>query len=162
MGVQVSGGFVRKENRRIVDERAGDGDPLLLAAAQLRGQVVQALGKPDPFEKRCPFFNRAFATDHRRHEYVFQCGQFGQEEIRLEDESHPAVSEPGEPVRSHGVKRAAFKFHGPRLRRLKAGEGVKESRLSGPAGSAQKDSFAAGDLKAHAPQDRDGCPADPE
>ena len=45
--IQVAGGLVGEEERRLVDEGAGDGDALLLAAGELVGQVVGAVGKAD-------------------------------------------------------------------------------------------------------------------
>src|SRR5688500_56288 len=45
-GVEVAGRLVGDEDRRIVDERAGDGGPLLLPARQLRREVVGVLVQP--------------------------------------------------------------------------------------------------------------------
>ena len=45
-GVEVAGGFVGEEDGRAVDEGAGDGDTLLLAAAELAGEGVAAVGQP--------------------------------------------------------------------------------------------------------------------
>ena len=36
----------------LVDQRAGDGHALLLAAGELGGLVVRAVGQPDRFERR--------------------------------------------------------------------------------------------------------------
>ena len=96
VGIEVSGGFIREEDGGVVDEGAGDGDPLLLAAAQFRWQVVQAFGKPHPPEKLASFFGRGYSADHRRDEDIFQCRQLGQQEIRLENESHVSIAHPGE------------------------------------------------------------------
>ena len=46
--VEVSGGLVSEQQRRIVGERAGDGDALLLAARELRRIVMAALGRVPP------------------------------------------------------------------------------------------------------------------
>jgi hypothetical protein len=40
-GVQVCGGLVGKQQRRIVDERSGDGSALLLTAGELLGQSME-------------------------------------------------------------------------------------------------------------------------
>src|ERR1035441_7436832 len=42
-GVQIAGRFVREHQFRVVDQGAGDGDALLLAAGQLAGMVAQAV-----------------------------------------------------------------------------------------------------------------------
>ena len=42
LGVEVAGGLVGEDDGRAVDERAGDGDALALAAGELVGLVVHA------------------------------------------------------------------------------------------------------------------------
>jgi hypothetical protein len=46
LGVQVARRLVGEQERRVVDERAGDRDALLLAARQLVGIGVQLRGQP--------------------------------------------------------------------------------------------------------------------
>ncbi len=50
--VEVAGGFVREEDRRLVHERAGDRDTLLLSAGKLRGRVRAASPEPHALEQR--------------------------------------------------------------------------------------------------------------
>ena len=45
--VEIAGRLVRQQQLRIVDERAGDCDPLLLAAGQLIRMVIEPLAEPD-------------------------------------------------------------------------------------------------------------------
>ena len=47
LGVEVAGGLVGEEERRPVDQRAGDGDALLLAAGELGRAVVEAVAEAD-------------------------------------------------------------------------------------------------------------------
>jgi len=47
LGVQVSGGLVGEDDRRLGDDRPGDGRSLLLAARKLRRDVATAVGKTD-------------------------------------------------------------------------------------------------------------------
>ena len=47
-GVQVAGRLVGHQERRVVDEGAGDGDALLLAAGELIGPVGQPVRQADP------------------------------------------------------------------------------------------------------------------
>ena len=49
-GVEIAGGFIREENRRIVDQSAGDADALLFAARELTGQMADAVAETDFFE----------------------------------------------------------------------------------------------------------------
>ena len=44
VGVEVSGGLVGEDNLGVVDEGACDGDALLLAAGELVGPVLDAVG----------------------------------------------------------------------------------------------------------------------
>ena len=60
-GIEVAGGFIGKQDIRTVDEGAGDGDALLLAARELRRGVVQAplqgcraRSRPSARESRAP------------------------------------------------------------------------------------------------------------
>ena len=46
-GIEVAGGLVGEQQRRIVGQRAGDGDALLLAAGELRRIVMAAVGQAD-------------------------------------------------------------------------------------------------------------------
>ena len=45
LAVEVAGRLVGQQQRRLVDQRAGDGDALLLAAGKLVGMMVGALGR---------------------------------------------------------------------------------------------------------------------
>src|SRR5690606_37820966 len=48
--VQVPGRLVGQQHQRPVDERAGDGHPLLLATGQLVGHAVRLAFQPDELE----------------------------------------------------------------------------------------------------------------
>src|SRR5512143_1647567 len=52
LGVEIAGGFVRKDDRRIVYERPGNGNPLLLAAGELIRMVVFPSLEPDTSKRR--------------------------------------------------------------------------------------------------------------
>ena len=75
--VEVAGRFVGKEDARIVDERSCDGDALLLAAAQLRGKVIEPSRKTDPVQQSPRLLFTAFAADHGREHDVLERGQLG-------------------------------------------------------------------------------------
>ena len=48
LGVEVAGRLVGPHDRGLADQRAGDRDPLLLAARQLGGPVVERGGRARP------------------------------------------------------------------------------------------------------------------
>ena len=49
--VEIAGRLVRKKNRRVRDERACDGDALLLPARQLRGLILFAARESDAMQR---------------------------------------------------------------------------------------------------------------
>ena len=46
-GVEIASGFIGQNDERIVDERTGDGDALLLAAGQLKGFMIEPIRESD-------------------------------------------------------------------------------------------------------------------
>ena len=51
VAVEVAGRLVGEDERRLGDERPGDGDALLLAAGQLGRLVVEAVAQAEPLER---------------------------------------------------------------------------------------------------------------
>jgi hypothetical protein len=50
-GVEISGGFIGQNNQRVVGQRTGNGDSLLLAAGQLKRAVMHAVGQSHAFSQ---------------------------------------------------------------------------------------------------------------
>ena len=67
-GVEVAGRLVEQEHAGLHDERAGDGDALLLAARELRREMAGAIGEADLAEPG----EHAAATLSRRHSGVHE------------------------------------------------------------------------------------------
>ena len=70
-GVERAGRLVGEDDGRVGDQRAGDRDPLLLAAGQRAGQVPAAVAEADPLEqgadpRRGPAGGRRGAAGGRR------------------------------------------------------------------------------------------------
>ncbi len=98
--IQVAGGLVGKEHRRVVDQRSGDGDPLLLTAGELRGLVVQPVGQPHPAKHlRGPpsglTVTQVFGGIRKRHGHVLDGAGPGQQIETLEDKSQFTVAHQG-------------------------------------------------------------------
>ena len=51
LAVEVAGGLVGEQQRRVGDDRARDRDALLLAARELARVVVEAVAEPDDLER---------------------------------------------------------------------------------------------------------------
>ncbi len=81
--VQIPGGLIKKEDGRLVGNRTGDRDSLLLSSREHVGHVVKSLTHPDsPKQHHCPpasLFGRQLACeDHRQHN-ILHCTQRGQQ-----------------------------------------------------------------------------------
>src|SRR5881409_3240843 len=88
--VELPGGLVRQEERRVIREGHSDGDPLLLAAAQLVGTVARTLRHAHELEQLLPAFRadrRALPREPQRQFDVFFGGERGDEVEELEDEA---------------------------------------------------------------------------
>src|SRR5215204_830344 len=98
LGVQGACRFVRPHDDGLVDERAGDRHPLLLAAAHLGRELVRLLGDADSFEggERPPA--RLFgphACDQEGQLDILHGGEDRDQVVRLEDEAHRLRPEAG-------------------------------------------------------------------
>lgn len=100
--VEVAGRLVGEEDRGPVDESAGDGSALLLAAGEFAGTVTAALGETDAFEG-FGHAGRAFAAAN----FVETKGQF---DIFLE--SHAGEEIKGLEDHSRGLAAVAGKLDG--------------------------------------------------
>ena len=97
--VQVARRFVGEHDRRIVGERAGERDALLLAARQLRGIVMRAAGQSDFLEQRRGALPRVGdAGDFHRHGHVLVRGQRRNEVEELEHEADLLAAQAREAV----------------------------------------------------------------
>lgn len=92
-GVEISGGFVGEEDAGPVCQGAGDGDALLFAAAEFGGQMICAVGEADLREQFGGVRVIRTSTDHAGQENVFECGEFGEEGVALENEAHACVAQ---------------------------------------------------------------------
>ncbi len=97
--VEIACRFVRQENRRVVGERSGDRDALLLAAGELRRVVMAAAREPDFTQKRRRARGGAWtAGDLDRDEDVFKRGQRRQQMEELKDKPDLRAAKPCECV----------------------------------------------------------------
>ena len=90
MAVQRAGRLIGEDHSPTVHQGAGNTDPLLLAAGQLRRLIVGAIAKPQARQQlmsarqaRPPFT----AGIHRRHFDVLRGGQMRQQVIALKDKT---------------------------------------------------------------------------
>ncbi len=97
--VEVAGGLVGEHELGLEQERAGDRDALLLAARELRGQVVAPRPEPDALEqldRAGPRRVVAAAGDQGRQDDVLLGAQRRQQVEELEDEADRLAAKQGE------------------------------------------------------------------
>ena len=97
-GVEIAGGLVGEEHRRLVYEGTGDGYALGFAPGKLGGFVAGSFGKTNFFEQAPGGLGglfRAPSSSQGRDHYVLQGGEFRQEMMELENESYFASTEGG-------------------------------------------------------------------
>ena len=100
LAIEVAGRFIGEQQRRLLDQGAGHGDALPLAAGEFGGIVSESVGSG----RRVPA-NRghildscgvAFAIHERRHQHIFQNGALRQQMMILKDEADPTIAERGQ------------------------------------------------------------------
>src|SRR5437762_532346 len=143
-GARIEGarGLVGEDHGRIVDERAGDRDALLLAARELARLMVLTVGERQGGEAR-PGAGAAVAGGHTRVEQgqldVLEGGRPGEEVELLEDEADLRVPDPRERVRGEAGNVLAVDDVATGGRRVEAPEEVHEGGLPGTRRSHHRD-----------------------
>ncbi len=103
--VEISGGFVGKQQARLIGERPGQGHTLLLTPRELGRIVVRSVAEADPLEKLTAPFpdgptvaispgSQELQGDH----HVLQRRKRGQQVECLEDEAYVLCTKPGATV----------------------------------------------------------------
>src|SRR4029077_19766391 len=85
--VERAGGLIREEERRLVDQRTGDGHALLLAAAQPRRGPTGDLRDAKPLHQLPGSTVRCVSLELGRNQDVLERRQIGQEVEELEEEA---------------------------------------------------------------------------
>jgi len=86
-GVQVAGGLIGEDDFRIIDQGAGDGDALLFAAGELRGQVSGAGFHADAAQGGHGLLLIGHAVEELGEHDVFESGEMRDQMELLEDET---------------------------------------------------------------------------
>jgi len=152
-GVEVAGGFIGEDDAGIVDEGSGDGDPLLLSAAEFGGQVVLPLCEANTLEELTRFVVGIPSGDHGRDLDVFQCGELREEEVTLKNKTHTSITKAGQLVIGEGIDALVFEDDLPGFGAFQTSQCVKEGCFARARGSAKKDGFPPTDRNGDATQD---------
>ena len=92
--VQVRGRLVGQDQRRIEGDRAGDGDALLLSAAEVTGTVPHPVLQADPLQQFLGALAGLAAVHARRvhrHHHILERGQAGEQVERLKHDADRAA-----------------------------------------------------------------------
>ena len=146
--VEVAGRLVGEEDGRLGDERARDGDALLLAAGELRRAVRRAVGEADALDDGVvPGAVDLAAGELERQEDVLLCRQRRQQVEGLEDEADVRATQLGQLRVVHLRDVLAGDVDGAGRRLVKTGEHVHERRLAGARGAHDRGELAARDVE---------------
>src|ERR1700722_13924211 len=98
-GIEVAGGFVGEDDRRLQYKGAGQGDALLLSSGKLNGIVMHAVGQAYAAQQiGCDVAAVSIAVEFVGEEDVFESRERGDELEGLEDETQLLASHFGQPV----------------------------------------------------------------
>ena len=162
--VEVAGRLVGEQQARLQNQRPGQRDPLLLAARELAGLVIEAVAEPDDLQHLARLGLGLFARlamDQARHRGVLQRGEFGQEVMELEDEADAVVAEAGQVLLAHREGVLSLEQHRPGGRRIERADHVQERALAHAAGADERGHLAGLEAEAGAAQDVDLLLAQP-
>jgi hypothetical protein len=156
--IEVAGGLVGKDDRRLVDERPRNGDALLLAARQLIREMVETVAKPDDLQRihRAPMtlcsLHPGAAVVEQRQLHVIERGRAREQVEALKDESDFLVAHRGKLVLGHPGHVFAVQEILSARRAIKAPEDVHQRGLAGARRTSHRDELARFDVEVAAPQ----------
>ena len=131
--IKRSSWLVCPDDRRFVDDRARDGDPLALPAREFRRSMGRPLFKRNQLQRMhgpLPRFLRPYARYQQRQFHILDRVQHRQQVVNLEHESHP----PGPVCRALAVPHLgeilALQKDLPAVDPVQTGQAVQERRLA--------------------------------
>ena len=152
-GVEIPRRFVREHELRLMDERAHDGDALLLAAAQPIGKAVGAIAQADTFQQRTGQRRRGLPSGElEREQDVLRRRQCRDQVVELEDESDVVAAEERARMLVELGDVHAADPDGARVGLIQASQQVEQRGLAGAARAQQRDEFALRHGRARARQ----------
>jgi len=164
-GVKVAGGLVGEDNLRAAGQRAGDRDPLLLAAGQLGRPVPQPVVQTHRAgHRRQPVRVGGPAGDIQRQRDVLRRSQHRQQVVGLEHEPDPVPAQPGQLPFAQARQLGAADPDPAAGHRVKAGHAVHQRGLARPRRPHHRGERAGRDVQADRVQRGDrgrAMPVDP-
>ena len=156
VAVEIAGGFVGDDQRRIGSQRPGDRHALLLAARQLSREMRQAFAEPHGLELGSGALEGvAAAGEFQRHGDIFERRHVGDEVEGLEDDADGSAAHGGEIVLGEIVQGLACDEDLAAVEPFETGNHHQKRRLARPRRSDDTDGLARLDFQVHAFQDTD-------
>src|SRR5262245_4236073 len=151
--VERGGRLVGEDRRSIADDGAGNGDALLLAAAELLRIRAHLEREPDPGERLLRLLHRpvrVLTTHIKRDAHIVERRERREQVIGLEHEADVLSADLGERLGIGAVDGLTADPNRAAGRRQHAAENRKQRGLAAARRSHQQRQFAPGDRKAHA------------
>jgi len=154
--IQIAGRLVGEHDDRIVGQRTGERDALLLAARELRRVMVSAIGQSHLVEQpSCAGGRVASACNFHRNADVLEGGQRRNEMEELEDEPDLLAAQSGELVLAERGDIGAVNQDRPRRGRVEAGNQTEQCRLAAARGADDREELTRGDREVQGMKDRE-------
>jgi len=146
-GIQIAGGLVGEKNLRAIDESAGDGHALLLAAGEFGGAVAKTMCEANALEgfadTRWALGPIHFGEAKWEFDILFE-GHAREEVERLEDHADGVAAIAGEFYR--GKSRDVLTMRGDRTGcgAIQAGDEIEERGFAGAGGAEECEELVVG------------------
>lgn len=144
-GIEITGGFIGQKNGGTMDEGTSDGGALELAARELVGAMVRAIGELHGFQEIAGTVASGggdAAGEEQGEKHVFFNGESGEKVKKLENEANFQAAQGGKFIVVEGMKREPFEVDLAGAGGIEGTEEVKESAFSATAGTGDGDNFA--------------------
>jgi len=152
--IQVAGGFVSKQHRRVRSERSRNRDPLLLSAGQLARIVVESIGQTHFAQQVfCLIARQRLATQLGRQHDILRCGQTGQQLKGLKYKADVRTTHPRSCFFVQGRQLLAGQLHRTLAGIIKSRQDTEQCGLARAGGPHNRNGLALIDFKVYARQD---------
>jgi hypothetical protein len=159
-GVEVAGGLVGQDEPRPQRQGPGDRHALLLAAGELGGVVVGAVGEPHGRKELAGPVERAGpAGQLQRHRHVLERGERGDQVVGLEHEADAVPAQARQRVLVEAGDLHAVQHDGAGGGPVEPGDEPEQRGLAAAGGPGDRHHLARVHVEAYAVEDRHCPPA---
>src|SRR5262245_46538011 len=157
LGVQVAGRLVGEDQPRLVDERPRHAHALLLAARELRRQMLRAIREPHALERGQRLGGIGDRVVVLGHHHVLECGEMREQMELLKNDADFLAPKAHPAALAHRRDLGAIHPQAAGGRLIERSEQVEQRALPRPRGPHYREPFAGLDAQVHLVQ-RLECP----